>query len=811
MQKLYSRIALFSLVLLLNTLPIKAQGIFNLENTKTESIKDLPESKIQQLVQQMQAQGVSTEQAIAIAKAKGASDAQINQLLKRIEQTKSKSKNGTTLTKSPDTIKNNIVFSEKEKIEEFKTIKQAFGFQFFNTENLNFASNLNTPLSEDYIIGVGDNIQINVYGASQQDYALQVDKNRAIKIPNIGPIYIGGLSLSEAKRLIKSRLSSIYNGMQGKYPNTFVSINIGDVSGININVIGEANKPGTYTLPATATVFNALYLAGGPGENGSFRDINVVRKGKVIANIDVYDYLINGDTRGNIQLRNNDVILVKPYLQRIFIEGAFKRQGIFEAKPGETVADMIRYAGGFTANAYDKQISLTRNNSRTLSFMTIASKDFEATPTLNGDQIESGKVVELYENRVSISGAVYRPGDYELTEQLTLKELIEKAEGLKKDAFLERGIITRKLDNLELQTLSFSVNDILNGKENILLKNDDQIIISSIFEMREKRTVEIVGAVQAPGTFTYTKNMTVEDIIFLAGGFQEKASISNIEIARRLNYTEAQDYSDNLIHTYSISVNRDLTLNAEDAKITLMPFDHIYVRDAPGYQQGQGTVTISGEVKYAGSYGIIKKQERISDFIERAGGFTPEAYLEGVSLKRKQVLTDAQYQSRIQIAEQDSTMHVENVNKVSYEIVAINLKHIMSEKGSSNDLILKDGDRLFVPVKMQTVSVKGAVLNPVAIAYNKNLSARDYINLSGGFANNAKKSKVYVVYPNGEAHATQGFIFKSSPKVVPGAEIIVPEKPKIDRTGQAQRWIGMGSGIAGIAASILAIINITNK
>lgn len=806
MQKLIFSTTVF-FILLVSVSTSNAQGIFNLENNKTESVKDIPQSQIDKLVQKMKEQGVSKEEAVAIARAKGANDAQIDQLLKRIEQAQSTS--STAPVKSAAVIKNNVTFSKKEQVEASKAVTQTFGFRFFNTKNLNFASNLNTPLSDDYVIGVGDNIQINVYGASQQDYALQVNKNRAIKIPNIGPVYIGGLPLSEAKRLIKSRLSAIYNGMKGNYPNTFVSINVGDISGINVNVIGEANRPGTYTLPATATVFNALYLAGGPGANGSFRNISVVRDGNVISNVDVYDYLIKGDTRGNIQLRNNDVILVKPYLQRVFVEGAFKRQGIFEAKPGETVADIIRYVGGFTANAYNKQISLTRNNSRTLSFMTIASNDFESTPILNGDQIESGKVLELYENRVSISGAVYRPGNYELTDQLTLKKLIEKAEGLKDDAFLERGIITRKLDNLELQTLSFSVRDVLSEKENLLLKKEDKILISSIFDMREKRTVEIVGAVQSAGTFAYAENMTVADLIFMAGGFKEKAAISNIEIARRLNYTEAQDYSDKLIHTYSISVNRDLTLDEKDAQMILMPFDYVYVRNAPGYNQGQGTVSVTGEVKYAGSYGIMKKQERISDLIERAGGFTPEAYPAGVSLKRKEVLTDAQYKSRIQIAQQDPSMSISNVSKINYEIVAINLQGIMSEKGNNNDLILKDGDILVVPAKMQTVSVKGAVLNPVAITYDKKLTARDYINLSGGFANNAKKNKVYVVYPNGEAHATRGFIFKSSPKVVPGAEIIVPEKPEIDRAAQAQRWIGMGSGLTGIAASIVAIISLT--
>ncbi len=786
---------------------LQGQGVISMDKAKTTSVDKIPQSQIEKVVRQMEEQGVSTEEAVAIARAKGASDAQIDQLLRRIKSVKNKAT--VAPVKEAAVLKKNIAFSKKEQAAEEAATVQTFGFDFFNTKNLNFASNLNTPLSNDYIIGVGDNIQINVYGASQQDYSLQVRTNRAIQIPNIGPVYIGGVALGKAKKLIKSRLASIYNGMQGSSPNTFVSINVGDVAGININVIGEVNKPGTYTLPATATVFNALYLAGGPGTNGSFRAIDVVRNGKTISTIDVYDYLIKGDTRGNIQLRNNDVVLVKPYLQRIFVEGAFKRQGIFEAKPGETLADIIRYAGGFTADAYQKQVSLTRNNSQTLDFITVNATNFESTPLLNGDQIEAGKVIELYENRVNISGSVYRPGNYELTKGLTLKELIEKAEGLKEDAFLERGIITRKLDNLELKTLSFSVKDVLNGSEDIPLKREDKVLISSIFDMRENRTIEIMGAVQKPGTFPYAENLTLADVIFMAGGFKEDAAISNIEIARRLSHEEAQDYSNTLVHTYTVSVNRGLQLNATDAKMLLKPFDYIYVRNAPGYDKGQGTVSIKGEVKYTGDYGIKHKQERISDFIERAGGFTPEAYIEGISLRRKTVLTEAQYEARLWAASQDSTMNVNDVKKVEYEIVAVNIQDMLRDKGGNADLILQDGDQLYIPSKMQTVSIKGAVLNPVIVTYKKNLNARDYINLSGGFTNNAKRGRVYVVYPNGEAHATKSFIFRRWPKVVPGSEIIVPEKPEIDRAGQVQRWIGLGSGIAGIAASVAALVSLT--
>lgn len=785
-----------------------AEDIFNY--SPMTAVKDIPEDKVEELVKQMDEQGLSVEEALNIARLKGATEVQITELRTRIESVKSGSRKSNTATiKDADDITHKAVFSEKGAIGKQETASKVFGFQFFNTKNPNFASNLNAEVSDNYILSIGDNIHINVYGVAQQDYSLEVRKNRAINIPGVGPVYVGGLSLARAKALIRSRLSTIYDGLNGNEPNTFLSINVGDIAGININVIGEAINPGTYTLPATATVFNALYLAGGPGENGSFRTIEVLREGKKIADVDVYDYLIKGDTRSNVQLRNNDVILIKPFVQRIFIKGAFKRNGFFEAKPGETVADLINYVGGFTATAYEKQINLTRNNTKSLLLKTIPSGEFATTPLANGDMLEATEMSGRFENRVSIEGAVYRPGDYELKKEMTLYDLLNEAEGVKEEAFLERGIITRKGTNMELITLSFSVKDVISQKENIVLSREDKVLISSIFDMREERYIQIFGAVQTPGNYTYSEGMTLEDLIFISGGFLESASISNIEIARRLSYEEASDYSDKSINTFNVAVDRDLNMSEEDSKMKLMPFDYIYVRYAPGYAQGKGTASVSGEIKYAGSYGIATKKERISDLVKRAGGISPEGYPQGASLRRKAVLSDAEYEAQLQLAKQDSTMNVSDISKEKYYTVTIDLYEILSGNAKDKDLLLRDGDRLFIPKKLQTVQVVGAVLNPVTISFEKGMTAKDYINRSGGFALNAKKNRVYVLYPNGEAYATKNFIFRSYPKIVPGAQIIVPEKPEVDRTATAQRWIGIGGGLASIAASIAALISIS--
>ncbi|MBS9767612.1 MAG: SLBB domain-containing protein, partial [Flavobacteriaceae bacterium] len=506
---------------------------YTLDNGSTPksdiAVSQIPEEKVAKVVQQMEQKGMSIDEVLSIARIKGASELQLTELRQRILDFQQKK--GTETTKATTSKRKNTagLFSKRDFTTNNpqKETPQIFGFNFFNTKNLNFASNINTPLSEDYLLGAGDDLQISVYGASQNDYTLQVQKNNAIHIPNIGPVYVGGRSLAEAKKTIKNRLATIYNGMRGRNPNTFVTISVGNTAGINVNIIGEATKPGTYTLPATATVFNALYLAGGPSENGSFRSIDVIRDGKVIANTDVYSFLINGDIRGNIQLRNNDVIRVNPYLERIIIVGSFKRTGIFEAKAGETLADAIRFAGGFTADAYKQQLGITRNNSRSLIFKTVKANEYESFSLASGDKIQAGKVVERFENRVSIAGAVYRPGNYEITSGMTLADLIKKADGITDDAFVERGIITRKSDDMQLQTLSFSVKDVLNGSENIILKREDNVLISSLFDLREKQTIKILGAVQAPNEYPYAKGMTVNDLIFMAGGFNEKASVSN--------------------------------------------------------------------------------------------------------------------------------------------------------------------------------------------------------------------------------------------------------------------------------------------
>ncbi|MGQ1909297.1 SLBB domain-containing protein [Marinifilum sp. RC60d5] len=773
-------------------------------NPATVDVKSLSDAQIKKVIDEMDKNGMSLEEAMTMARARGASQVQIDQLTQRIRayQLTQQSNNVMFSAESDSSDYLQEQFSDKVEFEATEKTKKIFGFQFFNSENLSFAPNVNVPVSDSYALGVGDEVNISVYGASQQNYLLRVQKNGALQIPDLGPVNVYGLSFKEAKEKIKSRLVSIYNGMQGANANTFADVSLGALQGVKVNVIGEVNVPGTYSLPATASVFNALYLAGGPNENGSFRRIDVVRDGKVINSVDVYAYLIDGETQANIQLRDQDVVLVRPYLNRIKLGGEFKRVGLFEAKDQENVTDMIRYAGGFTDKAYTHRLEMYRNNGRTLSFTGLDSDEYQTKVLINGDSIYAGEIVERFANRISIEGAVYRPGNYELTEGMSLSKLLEKAEGLREEAFLERGVITRKKSDMSLESISFSPRKVLSGTEDVELHREDKVLISSIFEMREARTVEIVGEVQFSGTYAWAENLTVSDLVFQAGGFKEGAEVTGVEVSRVLNYKETADLSKSLLHTFQLGVDRNLKLNAEDAAFILKPFDKVYVRRAPGYRE-QGTVSVQGEVKYAGEYGVTKKDEKISDVINRAGGLTLEAYVKGASLRRRIELSEAEYQAKLAIAAQDTTMNPGEVEKVKYQVVGLNLVEIMKNPGGVEDLQLLAGDQLLIPSKLETVMVSGSVLNPVAHTFMKRKNAKDYIMNSGGFALRAKKGKVYVLYANGTTAATKSGLFgRRFPKVEPGCEIIVPEKPEVDKATQASKWLAIASTFATLITAI---------
>lgn len=782
-------------------------GTANSQNTSINpasvNVNALSDAQIEKLISEMEKNGMSLEEAMALARARGASQLQIDQMVQKINEYKSGKRNAkATGTKSEVEIVPEEIFSEKAEFKATEKNKNVFGFQFFNSKNLSFEPAIDVPVSESYSLGIGDEVNISVYGASQQNYQLAVQKNGSVTIPDLGPVYVYGIAVKEVKETIKARLLSIYNGMGGDRPNTFASISMGSLKGVKVNVIGEVNLPGTYSLPATASAFTALYLAGGPNENGSFRSIDVIRDGKIINKVDVYAYLIDGKTQNNIQLRDQDVVLVRPYANRVKVEGEFKRTGLFEALANETVADLLRFAGGFTDKAYTHRLELYRNNTRTLSFKGVFADQYNQVQLMNGDSLVAGMLTERFENRVSIDGAVYRPGNYELTEGLQLSELIKKAEGLKEEAFMERAVITRKQEDMSLKAISFSVRNVLNGEIDFDLQREDRIQISSKFDMREARTVEIVGEVQFAGTYAWAENLRIGDLIFQAGGFKEEAEVAGLEVSRVLDYRETSELTKSLLHTFQFSLDRNLKMNPEDEAFLLKPFDKVYVRRAPGYRP-QGVVNVQGEVKYAGDFGITRKDEKISDVIKRAGGVTPEAYVKGASLRRRIELSEAEYQAKLAIAAQDSTMSEFDIEKVAYQIVGVDLLAILSSPGGVEDLRVKAGDQILLPSKLETVMVSGSVLSPVAHTFTQKKKLKDYVYGSGGFAERAKKGKVYVLYANGTTQATKCSLFgRRFPKVEPGCEIIVPEKPEVDKVANAGKWLAFTSTLASLITAL---------
>ncbi|MFT3737370.1 MAG: SLBB domain-containing protein [Breznakibacter sp.] len=782
---------------------------------QTVNVSNLTDQQILTLMREIEKRGLSESEAITLARARGMSQSQIDQLRQRMNELKLKKLNGEIEGKAGSSMDNTMLaegegedmLSVKIPVDSAKTDIRIFGFQFFNNEKLTFEPNVKIPVSPSYVVGPGDQVLIDVWGASQKSYELEIDRNGMINIIDVGPISVGGLTLENAKNKIIQRLSSIYSDLNSSSPRTFANVHLGTIKAIKVNVVGEVFAPGTYTLPGTATAFNALYLAGGPNVNGSFRDIHVIRDGQVVNRLDVYDFLINGNGLVNMPLRDNDVVMVPTYLNRVRVGGQFKRNGIFEAKENEKVSDLIKFAGGFTEKAYTGRLELYRNTSKQRQFKNVLDKEYVDFFLQSGDSIYAGDILERFENKVTIEGAVYRPGNYELTEGLTLSQLIGQADGLREDAFMNRALLTRLNKDLSLQSIAFKVSDIVNGSSDISLEREDIVTISSINDLREMQTIKISGEVQLPGEYDYRDNMTLSDLVFIAGGFRESATEASVEIVRRLSYDEANDFGNKVAHVYQFSISRDLRFNEQDARFAIRPFDQVFVRRAPSFAEA-GAIRIIGEVKYAGEFGLSSKKERLSDIIKRAGGLSPDASPESAMLTRKVEVSNKIKRLRAELLMKDSTL---TFSDMDFEVVGINLKRVMENQGSREDIFIQPGDELVIPREIQTVKISGEVLNPISVAYQKGTGMRNYIDQGGGFGVKAKRGRVYVIHANGVASSTKSFFFfRSYPTVTAGAEIVVPQRP--EREGiPPSTWISLAGTLASISLTIATIANMKSS
>lgn len=724
-----------------------------------------------------------------------------------------------------------------KRIPKTKAITlEVFGSQLFNTQNLTFEPKLNIPTPPNYILGTYDELIIDISGLYEANYRLKVTPEGYVRIPAIGLVKVGGQTIEAASNSIKNRLSKIYSGVSSG--ETHISIALGNIRSIRVTVIGEAVRPGSYTLPSLASAFNALYSCGGPAKMGSMRDIKVVRHGKVIANIDMYRFLLEGATTDNIPLQDEDVLKIEPYQKRVTITGAIKHPAIFESLSGETLQDLIRFAGGYTEFASKTIITAFRLTDREKQVIDVNENQFDSFELKSGDVFTVTSTYNKFDNRVDITGSVFRPGAYALEPGLTIKQLITKADGLKDDAYLNMALLVRKKKNAIPEIIGFNLKDLLKGDApDILLQKDDSIRISNLNNFRETETVSIWGAVKSPGVFNLLENISIKELIFKAKGFTEMASMDSVELIRIVKDPKKLLETNKKTFVIKFHLDKNMDFKKGEGDFPLENGDQVIVRTVPGYE-GIRMVKIEGEVLQPGTYNIYSKTERISDLLKRAGGITKYAYPIGAylirnektssveSILKQKMVTNAKRQLQSKTTTIDTKLlketGVNNLNEVQEElsgtksveqlltsegIVGIDLKEIMARPGSRQDFYLEEGDVLYVPRELQTVRVLGEVLFPTYVGYSKGLTLGYYISSAGGFSDRAQKSKTFVLYANGSAKSTSNFLFfRHYPPIKPGSHIVVPEKPTEirDKISTAE-LVSIMSSIATVAVLVISV------
>ena len=685
---------------------------------------------------------------------------------------------------------------------------QIFGHDVFTNRNLTFEPSINLATPVDYRLGPGDEVIIDVWGASENTIRQSISPEGTIQVSGLGPVQLSGMTVKDANAYLQREFSKIYSGISGSEPTSQIKLTLGDIRTIQINIMGEVAVPGTYTLSSFSSVFHALYRAGGVNKIGSLRSIKVVRNGKTIADLDVYDYLMKGKMKDDIRLQEGDVIIVNPYESLVRIAGKVKRPMFYEMKPTETVATILNYAGGFTGDAYKKAVRIIRKSGREHQVYNVDEMDYSVFRLDDGDSISVDAVLKRFENRVEIRGAVYRSGLYELSGTVnTVKQLIKKAEGLRGDAFLNRALLDRENEDLSHEVIAVDLGGLLKGTvADIPLQKNDILYIPSIHDLKEEETISIHGEVANPGTFLFSNKMTIEDLLIQAGGLLEAAATIKVDVTRRIKDPKSTSFSSVLGKTYSFDVKDGLVVGGED-NFYLEPFDEVYVRKSPAYRKQQNVV-VAGEVLFGGNYALVKKNERLSDLVSKAGGITPDAYVKGARLIRKMTEEEQRRQAdavrMARMGEGKDSISVEKLNISDTYTVGINLEKAISNPGSDFDLVLREGDVLFIPEYINTVKISGAVMYPNTILYKRGENLRYYINQAGGYGNLAKKKKAYVVYMNGTVSRLKS---RDKKAIEPGCEIIVPSKEEKKRMSTAE-ILGMGSTTASIAAMIATMVNL---
>ena len=696
-----------------------------------------------------------------------------------------------------------FVFEDNEESdyeEQLFNGKRVFGRDIFNKDNLTFEPAMNIATPQNYVLGPGDNVKVDIYGASQASNVYTISPDGDITITGYGPVNVSGLTVSQAQARLRSTLGS-------RYSSSSIKMGLGQTRTITINVMGEVQAPGTYTLSAFASVFHALYMAGGVSEIGTLRNIKVYRNGRLVSSVDVYDYILNGKLTGNIRLADNDVIVVGPYDCMVEVTGNVKRPMYYEMKKTESVSSALKYAGGFTSDAYTKSLRVTRKNGNKMTVFNVGEFDMTSFKVSDGDIVSAETIITRYENMVEIKGAVFRPGMYQLGGDITtVGTLLKACEGVTEEAFTNRAVMHRMNTDRTLKVISVDVKGILAGTTpDISLQNEDVLFIPTKSEMQNDRTLTIHGEVMYPGEYHYADNETLEDFILQAGGLKETASTVKVDVSRRIYNSKAISTDSIIAKTYSFALKEGFVIDGEPGFI-LEPYDQVYVRRSPGYEEQQN-VFVEGEVNFPGTYALSKRQTRLSDVIKAAGNPNHMAYIKGARLERH--ITDEERMrmqevikmTKMQGGQGDSI----DVNKIDFGdryYVGIQLDKAIENPGSDYDMILRDGDRIIVPQYINTVKISGDVLYPNTVLYKKGEKAKYYVNQAGGFGSNAKKSHTYIVHMNGTVNQ-----MGKGDRPTPGCEIIVPTKPARDATKLTQ-YLAIGTSTASIATMIATIANL---
>ena len=673
---------------------------------------------------------------------------------------------------------------------------KVFGHDIFNNKLLSFEPNMNIATPQNYVLGPGDQVIVDVYGASQKSQQLEVSPDGVIVVEGYGPIQVSGLTVAAAQRKLRTTLGS-------RYKSSSMNVSVGQTRTIMVNVMGEVKAPGTYTLSAFSTVFHALYMAGGINDLGTLRSIKVYRQGRLISTVDVYQYILNGRLAGNVRLQENDMIIVGPYEALVNIRGHIKRPMIYEMRPTESVAQVIKYAGGFSSDAFKKSVRLVRKSGERYSVHTIEEFDMSGFKVTDGDAINVDPMVDRYENMVEVKGAVFRPGQYELGKQISsVRALVEAAGGLTEEAFTGRAVLYRMKQDRTLETQSLDLGGILAGAvPDVPLRNEDMLIIATLTERNAERIVTITGEVLTPGTYPYSERETVEDLILRAGGLTDAASFAKVDVSRRIHDPKAVQTGQEISKNFSFSLKDGLVVDGQQG-FMLEPYDVVQVRRSPGFMVPR-TVHIEGEVTFEGDFNLSKKNQRLSDIIKAAGGVTPDAYVKGARMERHMNAEERErMEAAIKAARQNSTskdsVQLDKLELTEYYAVGIDLEKALANPGGDYDIVVRDSDRIFVPEYSGTVKISGNVLFPNTVSYQAGKDWKYYINQAGGFGYRSRKSHSYIVYQNGTVTRV------GKGKVEPGCEIVVPQKGKRDMSSIMQ-WVSMGTSLTSLAAMVIAL------